>query len=34
LGGGKEVEIEFPLQEPLDASNQHQSCVALEPIAD
>jgi hypothetical protein len=29
LGTGNEVEIEFPLQEPLDASNPHPSCVEV-----
>jgi CheY-like chemotaxis protein len=29
LGTGQEVEIEFPLQEPIDASHPHQPCVEL-----
>jgi phosphoserine phosphatase RsbU/P len=32
LGTGNEVKIEFPLQGPLDTSNQHQSCAILDPI--
>jgi CheY-like chemotaxis protein len=33
LGAGKEVEIEFPLQEPVDASCQRESCVELGSVA-
>jgi CheY-like chemotaxis protein len=33
LGTGKEVEIEFPLQEPVDASCQRESCVELGSVA-
>ncbi|NQV33620.1 MAG: response regulator [Phycisphaeraceae bacterium] len=29
LGTGNDVEIEFPLQEPLDATPPHQTCVEL-----